>query len=91
MANGLNMHELAKEGAVIKLQALEQQVAFIRKAFPDLNGHTPEQPTETQVRRAKRTWGMSAKSRKAQSIRMKEFWRARRQANQGRKSAHSPS
>ena len=77
MANGLNMHELAREGAAIKLQNLEHQATIIRKAFPDLNGFVREKVGTSTPKR--RTWHMSAKARKAAAVRMKAYWAKRRQ------------
>lgn len=89
MTSDVNMQELARQGAVVVLQRIEAEAAAIRRAFPGLkaspNGtgtgfDTPAAPT------GRRKWHLSKKVRKAQSIRMKAFWRARR-ANQQRSAA----
>lgn len=41
MAIELNMHDLARKGAIAELQRLESEAATIRLAFPNLTGTRP--------------------------------------------------
>ena len=74
------LKDLARHGAVARIQELETEIATIRAAFPGLDGARPGRrsgrPAAAPAPHKRRP--MSAAARKAVSLRMKKYWAARR-------------
>ena len=78
-----DVQRLARIGAKVRLEELRNEVAAIRRAFPDLvGGLSGHQATGSRVVRSskRRRNPMSAAARLAVSKRMKRYWAARRKA-----------
>jgi hypothetical protein len=82
-----NILELARKGAMHRVQELKAEIASLMKAFPHLrygsavSPSMPDAVEEGPIRRQQRK--MSAAQRKAVSARMKKYWAARRKAQEG--------
>jgi hypothetical protein len=89
---GLDLKDLARRGAVVRLTELQEEAAAILRAFPELtragsgshlgiaytdDGTTILPGKRTQRRKRK---PMSAAQRRAVGIRMKRYWAKRRAA-----------
>jgi hypothetical protein len=91
---GLDLKELAKRGAAVRLAELATEAAALLKAFPALRkGHldspftrrgavanTDDGTTVLPGRKRRRRKPMSAAQRKAVGVRMKKYWAKRRQS-----------
>ena len=86
MMAGLDLKDLARRGAVARLEELKAEEAAILRAFPELRqgvSYTDDGTTilpgkqRTQRRRRK---PMSAAQRRAVGLRMKRYWAQRRKA-----------
>lgn len=66
--SSIEVKELARYGASVRIQELEKEISAIRAAFPDLKDSQPKRSH------------MSPAARKAASIRMKKYWAERRRA-----------
>jgi hypothetical protein len=85
-----DFNSYARRGAEVRLAELNQELAAIYSAFPDLQTgrrgrggarkRSPVAAPEPAVRRARRRRAMSAAQRKAVSARMKKYWAERRKA-----------
>jgi hypothetical protein len=87
------LKQLARLGAIRRLEELRREEAALRAVFPDLfRGRrggarvrvvevATEPATATRIRRRPR---MSASARRAVSERMKKYWAERRKAKSGR-------
>jgi hypothetical protein len=73
----IDLRVLAREGARARIAQLMNELAEIRRAFPDVDSGAAPASGTTQ-RRGRR--GMTAAERKAVGIRMKAYWAARRKA-----------
>lgn len=73
------LQRLARLGAKARLEELRLEEAAIRNAFPDLFGARARQRVAKSAA-PKRRRGMSAAARKAVSVRMTQYWAAKRKA-----------
>jgi hypothetical protein len=88
-----DFNSYARRGAEVRLTELNQELAAIYSAFPDLrSGRGPRGGRKQAAtlaspapagRRARKRRGMSAAQRKAVSARMKRYWAERRKAKKG--------
>jgi len=78
----IDLKSLAREGARKRIQELLEELAALRRSFPDLAERRPSplRAVAPQKRRGRRT-PMTAAQRKAVGIRMKAYWAARRKAS----------
>ena len=86
-----DLKDLARRGAELRITELQEELAAIYSAFPDLrtrrtarsNGRVPA-PTvaaaDSAAPRARKRKEMTVAERKAVSLRMKKYWAERRQA-----------
>ena len=85
-------NELARNGAMVRLQAIEQEITAISAMFPDLpvlsvfkpKVRKPIPPPAPPARRRPR-W--SAAKRRKVSARMKKYWQARKRAEREKAAA----
>lgn len=71
----IDLKSLAREGARVRVAELMQEIAEIRRSFPDL---AERAVSPLALRRRRRP--MTPAERKAVGIRMKAYWAARRKA-----------
>ena len=75
-------HEMARLGAVARLQQINTEIAQIHAAFPDV----ARTRRTRKARAATKRRTMSAAQREAVSARMKAYWASRRQAKAAEKT-----
>ena len=78
MVRSAYMEQWAKLGASVRLREIQEELASIYKAFPDLKGQQGLAPIARSRRRRKRG-RFSAEGRRAISEGMRKYW-ARRKA-----------
>jgi hypothetical protein len=85
----IDMKELARVGAQVRLAELLAEVAHIERTFPGIGGARRGRPPATDsaapraaVKRGRRR-KMSAAEKKDVSKRMKKYWAARRKERKG--------
>ena len=83
----IDMNALAKAGATARLTELQQEIASLHAAFPDLNGTArrrrpgrPAKQAAAEVPVPRKRTGMSAAAKKAVGERMKVYWQKRKAA-----------
>lgn len=81
----IDLKSLAREGARKRIQELLEELAALKRSFPDLSERRPSalrvnSTVAPQKRRGRRT-PMTPAQRKAVGIRMKAYWAARRKAS----------
>jgi hypothetical protein len=80
MKNPIDMHRLARLGAIARLQELEDEAAAIRRAFPGLKkaeaatDSPAPTPSARPTKRKKRTRNVSPEVRQAAAERMRAYW-----------------
>jgi hypothetical protein len=82
----VNRKELERLGAQARLDALQSEMAAIRRAFPGLGRGRGRRraPAADVAPRGRRRSRMSAAARRAVSVRMKKYWADRRKAKAGK-------
>ena len=78
---GLDLKDLARRGAVARLEELASERAALLREFPDLRGvggGTREGVAHAAPARSRPRRAMSAAEKRAVSARMKKYWAARR-------------
>lgn len=73
MLTNEQMRQLAHDGARLRIQALQQEIADLEQAFPEAAPEPVNHQPEGKTRRK-----MSVSERRAVSERMKAFWRNKR-------------
>ena len=81
----INMNALARAGAAVRLAELQQEIASLEAAFPELNGTAPA-PKQGRAAKQGAAAGplprtrqpMSAAAKKAVGERMKAYWAKRK-------------
>lgn len=77
----IDLHHLARLGAVARLQELEAEAAAIRRAFPSVTARPPDDGDNTLRKKAmnkRRKRKMSPEAREAVRQRMKAYWAKRK-------------
>ncbi|MEP7306386.1 MAG: hypothetical protein ABJA98_12790 [Acidobacteriota bacterium] len=79
------MNALARAGATARLAELQQEIAILQAAFPELNRTSPpphrgraRKQTAAEVTLPRKRKGMSAAAKKAVGERMKAYWAKRK-------------
>jgi hypothetical protein len=91
MKHPIDMHRLARLGAVARLKELEEEATAIRKAFPGLSkGATPVAATPAVKPAEGKKRNLTPEARQAARERMTAYW-ARKRAEQASLAAAEPT
>jgi len=81
------MNAFARAGAAARIAQLQQEIATLHAAFPELNGTAPPAPrgraakqTAAEIPLPRKRKGMSAAAKKAVGERMRAYWAQRKGA-----------